>query len=438
MPDLEPHTLINALQACRPPNRIYIGYSGGIDSHVLLHLASATDYKDIITAVYVNHGLQAVAEDWAQHCAAVADNLGVAFTILRVDATPQLGQSPEEAARNARYTAFKTLIAENDILMVAQHREDQLETVLLQLMRGSGLKGLSAMPARATFGKGMLLRPLLDTAKSAILAYAQHHALQWVTDPSNASDAYDRNFLRNSVVPLLKQRWPQCDKTVARSAKHCAQGQQLISQLAEQLLQPVYDPVDQTLSISLLLRYDNQQQALVIRHWLQLLGLKMPALAFIDRLQTEVLAARVDSTPVLACAGYTIRRYRGRLFCLPATAEPLATMAWPQQQNRLQLNSHLQLSCIPASAGILLTHWQQGRITVKPRTGGETIRLPKRQGHHALKKLFQEADIPPWERLTLPLVYIDGQLAAVGDKWISADFYGEAIYGCVRLALVRV
>ncbi|MCX7097049.1 MAG: tRNA lysidine(34) synthetase TilS [Methylococcales bacterium] len=428
-------TIASALRLCHQPATIYIGYSGGVDSHVLLHLAATTEIKDRITAVYVHHGLQAVAESWAEHCAATAKALGVKFKLLRVNAQPIQGESPEEAARNARYAAFKSLMGTGDVLMVAQHREDQLETVLLQLLRGSGLKGLSAMPEMTAFGDGILLRPLLNTAKSAIDSYAQTHALDWVHDPTNLCDDYDRNFLRNSVVPLLKQRWPQCDKTVARSAQHCADGQQLISKLAEQLLLPLYNPADQTLCISRLLSHDAKQQALIIRQWLQLLGLKMPALAFIGRLQAEILGARPDSDPVLACPAYSIRRYRDKLYCLQSSQGTFKAIVWPANQPVLRLAPGVQLAYVPSSAGLLRSQWQQAEVTVKPRTGGETIRLPKRHGHHALKKLFQEADIPPWQRLAMPLIYMDGQLAAVGDLWISADFYCESVDGCVSFTL---
>lgn len=429
-------TLLSALRPHPQPRHLYIGYSGGIDSHVLLHLAATSPLKEHVTAVYVHHGLQAVADAWAVHCSAVAHSLGVKCVVLYVNAQPTPGESPEEAARNARYAAFKALLEQDDMLMLAQHREDQLETVLLQLLRGSGVKGLSAMPTHSACGAGLLLRPLLDTAKAAIDAYAQLHALTWVTDPTNLYDDYDRNFLRNRVVPLLKQRWPQCDKTVARSAKHCAEADHLLASMAGQLLQPLYDATDQTLRISLLQTYDAPQQALVIRHWLSALGVKMPPQGLIDRIAAEVLAARPDGSPVLATTSYALRRYKDKLYCLPVAKERIQAMAWPNAQTSIALSAHRQLARIDASSGIALAHWQQAQVTIRPRSGGEKIRLPQRLGHHNLKKLFQEADIPPWEREAMPLVYLDGDLAAVGDEWISADFYSVG-GACIRLSISR-
>ncbi len=436
---LSAHSIISALNQCNNSAHIYIGYSGGVDSHVLLHLcASITELKDKITAVYVHHGLQAEAESWAGHCKITAEILGVNFVLLRVNAVASQGESPEEAARNARYKALKSLIGANDVLLVAQHRDDQLETVLLQLFRGSGLRGLSAMPECMAFGLGLMLRPLLNVSKPAINDYAQEHALSWVDDPSNLSNDYDRNFLRNAVLPLLKQRWPACDKTVARSARHCADAQLVVSEHAEALFRGVFNGADQTLCISQLKLGNNIQQALIIREWFRVLNLKMPAQAVIERLQSEVISAREDADPVLSGQGYCVRRYRDKLYCLKATApEIIRESIWSVGQTSLRISTHQRLFWVPSSTGISCEQWQKAIISVKARSGGEKMSLPKRKGHHSLKNLFQEAGIPPWERDAIPLIYLDGKLAAVGDLWISADFYSEQAQGCISLSLQR-
>ena len=436
---LSPHSIESALDQCSNLGHIYIGYSGGVDSHVLLHLCAAiARIRDRITAVYVHHGLQAEAEFWARHCEKTAKNLGVGFIVLRINAVADQGESPEEAARNARYTALKSLIGINDALLVAQHRDDQLETVLLQLFRGSGLRGLSAMPDIMTFGSGVMLRPLLNVSKLAIDDYAQAHKLNWVDDPSNLSDDYDRNFLRNAVLPLLKQRWPACDKTVARSARHCADAQVVISALAEELFRQVFNAADKTLCISQLRSYEITQQQLVIREWFQALNLKMPTQAFVERLQTEVLSAKEGSDPVLSGQGYCVRRYRDKLYCLKQVSpEIVRDSIWSAGQASIRVSDHQILSSVPSSIGIDREQWQNAAITIRARRGGEKIRLPGRKGHHALKKLFQETGIPPWERETIPLVYLNDKLAAVGDLWVSADFYYEKIQDCISLSLQK-
>jgi tRNA(Ile)-lysidine synthase len=416
---------------------IYVGYSGGIDSHVLLHLcASLTMLKDKITAVYVHHGLQAEADAWAEHCKKTADNSGVNFCTLPVDATAETGESPEEAARNARYTALKSLIAVDDVLLVGQHREDQLETVLLQLFRGAGLRGLSGIPESIFFGQGLMMRPLLNVAKQDINEYAKTHHLQWIEDPSNQQNDYDRNFLRNIVIPLIKQRWTACDKTVARSAKHCAEAQVIVSAVADELFFPVFNETSKTLCAKQLQAHKSPRQQLIIRHWFQSLGLRMPTQAFVERIQSEVIAAREDSDPILVGQGFFIRRYRDRLYCLKhIEPESLPDINWHSGETSISFATHRKLSCVNSSSGILLEQWQKAKVTVKFRSGGEKIRLPNRKENHTLKKLFQEVGIPPWEREMIPLIYLNNKLAAVGDLWISADFYHEKPDACIRFSI---
>ncbi|WP_394752450.1 tRNA lysidine(34) synthetase TilS [Crenothrix sp.] len=408
-------------------SRVYVGYSGGVDSHVLLHLcASIVDLKHKITAVYVHHGLQPEADNWAKHCQHTACELGIDFKMLRVDASPKHGESPEEAARNARYTALKALIDVDCALLVAQHREDQLETVLLQLFRGGGLRGLSGMPETMAFGQGVLLRPLLNVAKQDIDDYARVQQLRWIEDPSNAQNDYDRNYLRNDILPLLKQRWPALDKTVSRSAAHCASAEILITQIARQWFSSVFNADDNTLLLSQLQAFEASQQQHIIRAWFQQLALKMPAQAFVQRIFQEVIHARQNSDPILAGQGISIRRYRDKLYCLKHSPQPLlADFIWPNTITSIALGDNRTLSCVPASSGIPVEYWRNAKIVVRFRVKCEKISLPARVDHHSLKNLFQEAGIPPWDRLMLPFIYLDDKLAAVGDKWISSDFYSE-------------
>ncbi|WP_411725345.1 tRNA lysidine(34) synthetase TilS [Methyloglobulus sp.] len=412
-----------------------MAYSGGVDSHVLLHLcANINHLKDKITAVYVNHGLQVEADLWGTHCEQISEGLGVRFLSLTVDAHAAPEESPEEAARNARYASLKPLLADGDLLLLAQHSEDQLETVLLQLFRGSGLKGLSGMPERLAFGQGFLIRPLLDISKASIIEYAKNHALQWIEDPSNQHTHFDRNFLRNDIIPLLMQRWPSLGKTVSRSAKHCANAQSLITSLADDLLSAVINHSDNTLCLSRLQGYSLLQQQLIIRQWFQCLGLKMPSQDFAQRILVQVVAARDDADPTLSTQDYCIRRYRNTLYCLKPTQNRLGgNLIWPSGDSLLYIADDVSYEVVESSGGIPRDLWQNSRITVRFRSGGETICVPGRSGHHSLKKLYQEAGIPPWERAGIPLIYLDGKLAAVGEHWISAEFYSETQEPCFRV-----
>lgn len=419
----------------QPYSQLYVAYSGGVDSHVLLHLcANINHLKDKITAVYVNHGLQVESESWGTHCEQISEGLGVRFLPLTVDAHAALGESPEEAARNARYTALKPLLANGDLLLLAQHGEDQLETVLLQLFRGSGLKGLSGMPESMAFGQGFLVRPMLDFPKASIIEYAKNHALQWIEDPSNRHTHFDRNFLRNDIIPLLMQRWPSLGRTVSRSAKHCANAQGLITSLADDLLGAVINHGDNTLCLSRLQNYSLLERQLIIRQWFQCLGLKMPSQDFVQRILEQVVAARVDADPVLSTQDYCIRRYRNALYCLKPRQNRLdGNLFWPSGDSLLKIVDGVSYEIVESSCGIPRGLWQNSRITVRFRSGGETINVPGRSGHHSLKKLYQEAGIPPWERAGIPLIYLDGKLAAVGEHWISAEFYSETEEPCFRI-----
>jgi tRNA(Ile)-lysidine synthase len=423
--------LIACLHSLNHTRHIYIAYSGGIDSHVLLHAcATQPELKHKITAVYVHHGLQLKAESWAIHCQQEAEKLNVSFQLLRVNAHPKKGQSPEEAARDARYQALESLLNDGDVLLVAQHQEDQLETVLLQLFRGAGVQGLAAMPKVISFGKGKMLRPFLDISKQTIQHYAQKHGVCWVEDPTNQCDDYDRNFLRNQIVPLLKTRWASVAKTVSRSANHCANAQQLLDEIAEKLLtevmtsSPLKDcqSFSTSLSISKLLELDSNKQSLVIRQWFKQLNLQMPSAKFVEDIFKTVIAAKSSSNPQLKKAGVVIRRYQDNLYCskdLPGFKN-LEGLVWKQSQNQILLADNSLLQRLPATSGIPVSLWQAAKVTIRYRQGGEKISLAGREGQHTLKNLFQEAAIPPWERNLIPLIFFDEELIAVADLWLSS------------------
>lgn len=420
--------------------RIFIGYSGGMDSHVLLHLAaSSIEIKSKISAVYVHHGLQAEADLWENHCAMIALALDVDFQCLKVNAQKASKQSPEEVARDVRYGALKTLLGSHDVLLVAQHREDQMETMLLQLFRGAGLAGLSGMPLSIAFGAGELCRPFLDISKQMIKDYAVQHNLRWIEDPSNEDNKIDRNFLRNQILPQLKQRWPAIDKTVARSARHCANSHLLLREVAIELLDRLCDKTDQTLKISQLLKLDSNQQRLVIRQWFSNKQLRMPSEIMLGRILNEVAVAKASGNPRVQGKDYCIRRFQDKLYCLSGSVHviELAEKKWQRGMEVIKLDDEQQIEIIEASEGISKLLWPNSDVSVKYRKGSEKIKLPGRNGHHSLKKLFQEKGIPPWERSNIPLIYINEKLAAVADLWISVDFYTVDKSRCYQFKWVR-
>ncbi|MEE9339204.1 MAG: tRNA lysidine(34) synthetase TilS [Methylococcaceae bacterium] len=431
---LTQQTVISILPA--ETGKVFIAYSGGVDSHVLLHLVCSVEQLKLkTTAVYINHGLQQEAEQWALHCEEVSLDLGVKFQCINVNAQKAIGKSLEEIAREARYTAFKSLLDKQDILLLAQHREDQMETVLLQLFRGAGVKGLSGMPLSAVFGAGKMLRPFLDVSKNEIICYAEENKLQWIEDPSNKSDIFDRNFLRNQIIPQLKNRWPALDKTIARSARHCAKSEYISQELATQLLNGVFNESDQTLDITKLLDLDTDQQRLVIRQWFQVMKLRMLSEKRLDIILNEIVLSKAAANPELQGQGYRIRRYRNKLYCLDQVAsyQAIVNKIWPTGTRHIQLDHSFSLIRVDSFKGIPKALWNQSEVRIKFREGSEKIKLPGRKGHHSLKNLFQEKAIPPWERSQIPLVYLNDRLAAISDLWISADFYSVDKVECYQL-----
>ena len=401
---------------------VYIAYSGGIDSHVLLHLcATASNFRDRLIVVYINHGLQEAADDWGRHCAEQCQLLSVRYRNISVDAKPTLGESPEEAARNARYKALQGLLDQNDVLLLAQHREDQLETVLLQLFRGAGIQGLSAMPARMDFGNGVLLRPLLNIAKQEIQLYADGNGLRWICDPSNLCDDFDRNYLRNQVLPLLKLRWSALDKTVSRSAKHCADANALLNELQEPILDSISSSVDHSLCLTKWLAYKDKQRRWLLRAWLQRSGLKPPSEAILHTIIQQVVFAREDAHPQVFLQGCYVKKYRQRLYCLASSYLRTSSLMklWLEEENAMQLDNGYWLQRTRARSGIDKRLWQMHTVTIRQRSGGETLKLPGRVGQHTLKNLYQEAGVPPWERDLRPLIYFDDRLAAVAGLWVA-------------------
>ena len=412
---------------CHPrPNRYWIGYSGGLDSRVLLELCARIardDGRCSFAAVHVHHGLQAVADDWVTHCQQVCEHHALPCRIIRVDALPLRGQSPEDAARTARYRALQSVLAEGDILLTAQHRDDQAETLLLQLLRGAGLAGLAAMPDYAPLPPGHILRPFLAHTRQELAACAAALQLDWIEDPSNQDQTYDRNFLRQSVWPLLESRWPGLSATLTRTARHCAEAQAMLDQRAAAWLAPALRGGDTRLDLTVLRRHPSSEQALILRAWLKHNGLRMISTRCLAQLQQTVIAAGADRTPHLVWPEAEIRRYRDTLYLLNPPLRPVRPvwLDWPGDASLSLPDDNGQLEVTrTCGSGIALRHWQGAAIRVGYRRGGESIGLPGRHHRHALKKFLQEQGVPPWMRERLPLIYLDSQLASIAGRWTLA------------------
>tara|TARA_R110000868_G_scaffold84822_6_gene238969 strand:- start:42988 stop:44244 length:1257 start_codon:yes stop_codon:yes gene_type:complete len=405
------HTLSEA-------NRIIIAYSGGIDSHVLLQLvANDPELQQIKKiAVHIHHGLSPNADDWSEHCEMVCNDLSIDYQSIVVAVDSDNGQSPEAAAREARYQALRSIMQTDDILLTAHHQDDQAETLLLQLFRGAGIKGLAAMPEQTDFSNGSLVRPLLNSSRTDIEAYAKQHKLNWIEDESNAEINFDRNYLRHEIMPLLTKRWPAVAQNITRSAKHCAEADMTLKELTQQLFQfnnnSLVKPYDQfvqgMLDTTLVQQYPRNQQKLIVRSWLQQCDLPLPSTAQLNAVLDEVIAAKEDAEPLVEWQGAQIRRYQSQLYAM----QPLPTMdisqvyAWPNVNEPL----HLPYMTLDDS---LLANAELNNVSVRFRQGGERFHPFNRDKSQTLKKLMQEWQIPSFLRDYVPLIYVDEKLTAV-------------------------
>lgn len=420
--DLTPHSLRQRLAQLPAARRYRVAYSGGRDSHVLLHCMHAAVAGSQLSAIHVHHGLHPEADQWAAHCRQVCAALQVPLAVIEVDARPGAGESPEAAARAARYRALAQQLEAGDALVTAHHRQDQAETLLLQLLRGAGPRGLAAMPPHAVLGAGLHLRPLLGYAAEALAAYATEQQLHWIEDHSNHDQSLDRNFLRHGVAPLLARRWPAWDETVARAAVNNAEAARLADALGRLDLGDSVGPRADELDLDALRHLDRTRQANALRLWLRDLGLAVPSRSHLQRILDDVVGARPDAAPLVRWEGVEVRRYRDRLFAMtPLPAHDAGQrIAWHLQQPLSLPAVGVRLCATRVRGrGVRTDLFSQGSGEVRFRCGGERLRPVGGAHRRELKTLFQERGVAPWQRGRIPLLYVGDQLAAVGDLWVE-------------------
>ena len=414
-------TLTDTLQAfltAYPATAYVIAYSGGLDSHVLLHACAKLSQQQPqwqFRAVHIDHGLQADSLAWAQHCQCVCAQLAVPLTVRALHLQIPQGASLEAVARNARYAVFAEYLQAGEILLTAHHQDDQAETLLLHLLRGSGMDGLAAMPVIRSFAQGHLGRPWLACSRKQLQQYALQHQLVYIQDPSNADCRFDRNFLRQQVMPLLQQRWPAVSKTLARAARLQGENRTLLAEMVAKKYLQIVGNQPSTLSVQKLTQYDQFMQKALLRHWLSTQGLQRPEDKQLQQI-LQLLKARPDASPCVSWAGCEVRRYQDNLYVMPPLRahDPTQYLKWQDIHQPLWIESlqqYLQPDLLAAWQAYLQQHPQP--VTVRFRQGGETLWIPYRRGHHSVKHLLQEAGIPPWQRQRLPLLYIGERLIGI-------------------------
>lgn len=403
--------------------RIWVALSGGVDSSVLAEMA-VRRWPGKVRLVHINHHLQSESDTWAEHCRQLATRLSVPITVVDVVVTADGGL--ENAAREARYAAFEDILKPGDLLLLAHHADDQIETVFYRLLRGAGLDGLSGMPDRRALGAGQLWRPWLDVPRSQIIQVAQALGISWVEDPSNQEIQADRNFLRQRVLPLLEERWPQYRVTVSRARHHIAQAAQREQVHWQHQLKAVLE--SGTLPVAAI-RQSSDPEALV-RAWLRDLT---PRQHQIQVVLYELVDAAVDAQPEVKFRTTIVRRFQDRLYRVaqrpPVPQHPLPISVGDTLVDRSFGSVELIAGSSASHMGLALdaATLAHADLNIRFRRGGERLHPRGRNGSRDLKRLLQEWQVPPWERNRLPLLYLGERLVAVAcptapQGWFADEF----------------
>ncbi|AKJ43021.1 tRNA lysidine(34) synthetase TilS [Pragia fontium] len=398
--------------------RILVAFSGGIDSSVLLHALvtlRSEQHSDLqLRAIYVHHGLSRYAQAWAEHCRAQCAQWQIPFQVAHVDVDPSEA-GIEAAAREARYQAISALLNDGEVLATAQHLDDQCETFLLALKRGSGPAGLSAMPFNMPFGVHRQIRPMLDISRLQIEDYAKKNGLSWVEDDSNQDARFDRNFLRLQILPAIAQRWPHFSNMVSRSAGLCAEQESLLDELLAPDLSRLMS-ADGAMEIDGLMHISEMKRRAILRRWLSQHQVLMPSQEQLEKLWHEVALSKPDAEPVLQLGMHQVRRYRQRLYLLPLfQGIESVVLAWRGETSLMLPDCLGQLTL--AESGIhVRAPTVEEKVTVRfSAPGSLTVRVTDRRHSRELKKLWQELGVPPWLRQRTPLLfYGEILIAAIG------------------------
>jgi tRNA(Ile)-lysidine synthase len=411
-----------ALERWPPPAdgaRVVVAFSGGVDSTVLLASLARLPLRVPLRAVHVDHGLHPDSALWSAHCAQAARELGVELLTVRVAVEHATGSGLEAAAREARYAGLAGLLSPGDVLLTAHHGDDQLETVLLRLVRGSGVRGLRAIRDRAPFAGGWLARPLLGFTRAELVEHARAWNLRWLEDPANSSLEHDRNFLRATVVPRLVERWPAAARSAQRLAEQMADAEQILEEVAARDAASVAEP--SRVSRAVLEPLDPARQRNLLRHLLRRCGFELPSAHKIEELRIALLGTRRDAQPRVRWPGAEARVFRGHLYLmsvLPAASVRGFSARLDKRGRWTGPEGELAFEPLGTGPG-LPESWLDDGLMLRFRGGGEAFKPLARAHHRSLKHWLQEAAIVPWMRTRIPLLYRHDDVVAVGDLWLA-------------------
>jgi tRNA(Ile)-lysidine synthase len=402
---------------------LVVALSGGADSAALLSSLAALSagFRGLpLRAVHIDHGLQAAAAEFREACRNLCEHLGVPLELIRVDVQREAGLSVEAAARDARYAALAAQLQPHECLLTAHHRLDQAETLLLQALRGAGVKGMSAMPVCRAFGAGWHVRPVLDVPHRELLQWGVHLENRKSIDPMNEDLRFDRAYLRKTIWPLIETRWPGADIALSRSARHMAEAQELLDKAAAADVARLRD--GDALSVPALRALPQANRINAIRAWLSEAGVEAPPAARLAEALRQVFDADADHQPAIVWGNKALRRYRQRLFLTAADCPRLEeARAWDTVPgSTIMLGANLGSLTWSAQRGGIAAHALPRAVIVRRRDGGETLKPAPTARTQTVQHLCQSQGVLPWMRDALPLVFAGEELIAVADLWVDA------------------
>jgi tRNA(Ile)-lysidine synthase len=407
---------------------LVVALSGGKDSSALLSAAAELqrNFRGLgVRAIHINHGLQPAAAKFSTTCRTLCERLSVPLCIIEVEVDGS-ARSIEAAARSARYAALAAHLRPGECLLTAHHREDQAETLLLQALRGAGVKGMAAMPACRVLGAGWHVRPMLEIAQHELLRFSGLPQQSHSHDPMNEDLRFDRVYLRKAVWPLIEERWPGAGIALSRTASHMAEAQQLLDMMAADDVAKLRD--GEALSLAGLRSLSASRRINAVRWWLRQAGVEVPSTARLEEALRQMFDAQSDQNPAIVWGNKALRRYRQRMFVtdaeLPRFGDEQEWCAAPGAS--LELAPRLgSLSWIAAVGGLAPARLPAA-VTVRRRGGGESLRPARSAKTQTVQHLCQTWGVLPWMRDALPLVFAGDALIAVGDLWMDADWCAAA------------
>ncbi len=414
------HTQLEFLFSERNVDRLVVGFSGGMDSHVLLHaLTRCRETRAAgprIHALHIHHGYSNNADAWEMHCRDVCDELGVGYSELHIEVEVS-GDGWEADARAARYQAFEKFVGDTDRLLLAHHLDDQVETILFRLFRGTGLKGMAGMPVSREIGKAWLRRPLLDFSREQLGNYAVRHGLNWIEDESNSDQNFDRNFIRHNLIPVIDARWPAHARTINRLAQTARNDYQLLGELASLDLETIGTDRPEVIDLTRLRRFDIHRQRNALLHWIDRLAPASPSHRQLEELLVQLNIHRPDAEQLVSWPAAEVRVYRRQAYLMRPLQPVDRDFLWNPRTSKFACGRTLSATEVSGHG----LRDEGGFLSVRFRVGGERCQPAGRVGSHPLKKLFQELEVPPWERDRVPLIYRDDKLVAVAGLFVCED-----------------